>query len=245
MSGRARFISALAGNGVAFAPIVWAQLPELVRQEHADWWQDATVGQRLIADAAALAGADAMFVFVADEAVRSSLAEGQRGDAALDALAATEAAGRGVALVRCLSRVADHAVVAAVPAPTALARALEGDEPEAAEDAFTDLCSAYFAAGADAVAVMGEEGGEVGAGVTRATRLAGLYGRLLMGVAEWDGEVEAWDEHGEPLGVISAEGEWPERAWRVVITPGDVSGRWDAARLRAVGAARPVGTQLP
>jgi hypothetical protein len=53
-----------------------------------------------------------------------------------------------------------------------------------------------------------------------------------------DGDAKAWDEQGEPLGVISADGAWPERAAGVVITPGDVSGRWDAARLRAVGTAR-------
>jgi hypothetical protein len=245
LSGRHRFLSALAGQDLAFAPIVWEALPALVHQDRADWWRDPTIGQRLIADTAALAGADAMFVFAADEAVRHALAEGERGDAALDGLASTAAVLGGVDLVRCLREVAEHAVVAAVPAPAALQRALGGVQEEAAEDAFTDLCSAYLEAGADAVAIMGEEGGEVGAGVTRAARLAGLYGRPLLGVAELDGEVEAWDEHGEPLGVISADGTWPGLVSGVVITPGDVSARWDAARLRSVGAARPAGTAPP
>ena len=74
-------------------------------------------------------------------------------------------------------------MIAAVPAPEALQRALDAAEPEVAEDAFADLCSAYLKAGADALAIMGEEGGEVGAGVTRAARLAGLYGRRGLGRA--------------------------------------------------------------
>jgi hypothetical protein len=246
LSGRQRFLDALVGRGLAFAPIVWQALPALVHQERADWWRDPTVAQRLIADAAALAAADAMFVFAAGEAVRDALAAGERGDSALDGLASTAAVADGAELVRCLREVAEHAVVAAVPAPEALQRALDGAEPEAAEDAFTDLCSAYLEAGADALAIIGEEGGEVGAGVTRAGRLAGLYGRPVLGVAERDGEAEAWDERGEPLGVISAQGEWPASSTTgVVITPGDVSTRWDAARLRAVGAARSAGTPSP
>ncbi|MGB8878161.1 MAG: hypothetical protein WCD11_17690, partial [Solirubrobacteraceae bacterium] len=76
MSGRQRFLDALARHGLAFAPIVWEALPVLVHQERADWWRDPTVGQRMIADAAALAAADAMFVFAADEAVRAALAVG-------------------------------------------------------------------------------------------------------------------------------------------------------------------------
>ncbi len=239
MSGRDRFLSALAGQGLAFAPIVWEALPALVHQERADWWQDPTVGQRLIGDAAALAGADAMFVFVACEVVRRAVQDGERGDAALDSLASAAGVAQGTELVHCLRQVAQHAVVAAVPAPDALQRALGGEESEAAADAFTDLCTAYLQAGADAVAVTGEDGGEVGAGVTRAGRLASLYGRAVLGVAERDGEVEAWDQGGEPLCVISAAGDWPDRASGVVITPGDVSRRWDAARLRAVGTARP------
>ena len=245
LSGRQRFLDAMAGHGLAFAPIVWEALPALVHQERADWWRDPTFGQRLIADAAALAAADAMLVFAAAEAVRGALAVGERGDAALDALASTAAVADGAELVRCLREVADHGVIAAVPAPEALQRALDGTQPEVAEDAFTDLCSAYLEAGADALAIMGEEGGEVGAGVTRAARLAGLYRRLVLGVAERNGEIEAWDEHGEPLGIISAQGEWPARQAGVVITPGDVSTRWDAARLRAVGAARSAGTASP
>jgi hypothetical protein len=73
----------------------------------------------------------------------------------------------------------------------------------------------------------------------RALRLASLFGRPLLAVCGEDGATKAWDKHGEPLGVISAAGEWPDQVSGIVITPGDVSGRWDAARLRAVGTARP------
>jgi hypothetical protein len=239
LTGRDRFLSALAGGGLAFAPIVWERLPALVHQEQAGWWQDPTTAQRLISDAAALAGADGMFVFAAHEAVRSAAANGARGDDALDSLAAGAGGPRGAELVRCLREVAPHAVIAAVPAPATLQRELSGEEPEAAEDAFTDFVSGYLEAGADAVAVTGEEAAEVTAGTERAARLGRLFGRPVLGVCAHDGETMAWDERGEPLGVISSEGDWPDRASGVVITPGDVSRRWDAARLRAVGTARP------
>jgi hypothetical protein len=239
LSGRDRFLAALAGEGLAFAPIVWDRLPALVHQERADWWQDPTVGQRLIADAAALAGADAMFVCAAAEAVRSAVATGLRGDAALDALASGEATRSGTELVRALRATAQHAVIAAVPAPGTLAQELSGEEADAAEDAFTDFVSSYLEAGADAVAVIGTDALEVNDGMDRAVRLVELFGRRLIAVCRDDGDTKAWDAQGEALGVISCAGDWPDRPAGIVITPGDVSGRWDAALLRAVGMARP------
>jgi hypothetical protein len=241
LSGRDRFLGALAGEGVAFAPIVWERLPALVHQDQAGWWKDPTVAQRLTADAAALAGADAMFVCAAAETVRSAVAEGAHGDAALDALASGEDARCGVELVRALRATAAHAVIAAVPSPAVLQRGLGADEPDAAEDAFTDFISGYLEAGADAVAVIGAEALEVTDGMDRAARLVELFGRRRVGVCGDGADIKAWDEQGEPLGVISPDGEWPDRASGVVITPGDVSARWDAARLRAVGTARPAG----
>ena len=214
-------------------------MPSLVHQERADWWQDPTIGQRLIADAAALAVADAMFVFVAAEAVTSAVADGSRGDAALDSLARTPAALRGVELVQCLHDAADHATIAAVPTPGGLLSELDGEEIEAAEDAFSDLASAYLHAGADALAVTGARADEIHAGVTRAVELGKLYGRPVLGVCLAGGDTQGWDQDGAPLGVISNGGQWPAAATGVVITPGDVSDRWDADRLRAVGIARP------
>ena len=212
LSGRERLFEALAGAGTAFAPIVWERLPALVHQEQRGWWQDPTTGQRLIGDAAALAAADAMFVCAADEAVRAASARGLRGDGALDALGSTPEAKRGVELVRCLRGVAAHGVIAAVPPPASLQRAFGGEELEAAEDAFTDLVSAYLDAGADAVAVTGEAASDVRAGMRRASQLTALYGRAVLGVSVHAGEASAWDEHGAPLAMISAAGEWPARA---------------------------------
>jgi hypothetical protein len=79
----------------------------------------------------------------------------------------------------------------------------------------------------------------VRAGVARAARLGELFGRRVLAVCQDGGEAKAWDERGTPLGMISAQGDWPAGASGVVVTPGDVSSRWDAARLRAVGTARP------
>ncbi len=239
MSGRDRFLAALAGEGVAFAPIVWERLPALVHQEHEDWWQHPGMAQRLIDDAAAVAGADAMFVYSAHEAAHAAAATGERGDAALDALSGSEYARRGADLVYALRAVARHGVIAAVPAPGTLQRVLSGEELEAAEDAFTDLVSGSLEAGADAVAVTSDGPAEARAGVQRAARLGELFGRRVFAVCQGGDEAQAWDERGTPLGVISSGGDWPAGASGVVITPGDVSSRWDAARLRAVGTARP------
>jgi hypothetical protein len=141
LTGRERFREAIAGRGAAFAPILWEQLPELVRQPQDAWWRDPTVARRLLADAAALALADAMFVCV----------------------------------------------------------------------------------GADEV---------VGSGVPLA-RAGGLFGRPVLGVC---GE-QGWVDGGGELVVLSADGSWPDGPG-VVITPGDVSGRWSAEQLHAVGSAR-------
>ncbi len=238
MSGRERFRRALAGEAVAFAPIVWARLPELVHQQQADWWRNPGVGQRLIADAAALAMADAMFVFVADEAMRCAANAGEIGDDAIDALARGPAAVAGTELVACLREVAEHAVIAALAPPPALSRALAGDEPEPAQDAFTDLASGYLEAGADALAVVGQDAGEVTGGVERAARLGKLFGRPVLGLCEAAGSVTGWTEAGAALGVVTDAAGWAAFDRGVVITDGDVSSRWDAAALRAVGSAR-------
>ena len=211
MTGRERFREAIAGRGAAFAPILWEQLPELVRQPQDGWWRDPTVARRLLADAAALALADAMFVCVgADEVVDS-----------------------GVPLVSAVREVDSFAVVAAVPAPLDLMRSLGLAEIEDAEDEFSDLAVAYLGAGADAVAAVGGDREDVDGGVVRAARAGGLFGRPALGVC---GE-QGWVDGGGELGVLSADGSWPDGPG-VVITPGDVSGRWSAGQLHAVGSAR-------
>lgn len=239
MTDAGRFRAALRGGGPAFAPLLWEQLPALVHQEREGWWQDAATGQRLIADAAALAVADAMFVLVAAEAVRAAVAEGARGDEGLEALTGLDAAARGFELVQCLHDVASHATIAAVPAPARLLADLGGEEIEAAEDAFSDLASAYLRCGADALAVTGVQEEDVRSGVARAVAVATLYDRPVLGVCVGEETGYGWDQDGTPLGVISGEGDWPAGASGVVITPGDVSGRWGADRLRAIGSSRP------
>ncbi|MHB1836903.1 MAG: hypothetical protein ACYCXW_18295 [Solirubrobacteraceae bacterium] len=239
MSRRQRFAAALAGEVPAFAPILWERLPELVRQPRSAWWSDPTVGQRMIADAAAIALADAMFTFTAHEAVRSALAAGASGDGAIDALASGDAAIRGAELVACVHEVADHAVVPVLPPPPVLCRDLGGDEPEPAEDAFSDLALGFLRAGADALAVHGSDADEVGAAVARAAAVGELFGRPVLGICEVDGSVHGWVHGGGELGVASVAGEWPDRSRGVVITPGDVSGRWSAEQLRTLGGGRP------
>ncbi len=239
MSRRQRFAAAVAGEARAFAPILWDRLPELVRQPRSDWWSDPTVGQRMIADAAAIALADAMFTFTAREAVRGALAAGAGGDEAIDALASGEAAVRGAELIACVHEVADHAVVPVLPPPPLLCRDLGGDEPEPAEDAFSDLALGFLRAGADALAVHGTDADEVGAAVRRAAAIGELFQRPVLAICELDGAVSGWVHGGGEIGVASAAGEWPDRGGGVVITPGDVSGRWSAEQLRRLGGGRP------
>jgi hypothetical protein len=234
-----RLRAALAGEGLAFAPILWEQLPELVRQPRPDWWRDPTTGQRLIADAAALARADAMFAFAAHETVRAAVAAGQRGDAAIDALAQGPEAAQGAALVACLHEVGGHAVIAAVPAPAVIRRELSGDEPESAEDAFSDLALSYLQSGADALAVTGDDVGEVAGGMARAAQLSELFARPVLGICQVAADVQGWAHGGGDLSVVSASGEWPPAGSGVVITPGDVSADWSAEQLRTVASGRP------
>jgi hypothetical protein len=238
LSGRRRLEAALAGEDAAFAPLVWERLPALVHQERADWWRDPAVGQRLIADAAAIASADAMFVFAAAEGVRCSLAAGEHGDEALDSLVQRQEAADGIALVQCLHDVAGHGVIAAIPAPAVLLDRFGAAEIEVAEDSFSDLASAYLRSGADALAVTGLDAGEIDAGVARAAELAGLFGRSALGVRLDGASASAWDRDRRSLPVISESGAWPAAAKGVVITPGDVSARWTSAQLRQAGGAR-------
>ena len=239
LNPRDRFLAAVSGDALAFAPILWEQLPALVRQERADWWQDPAVGQRLIADAAALAHADAMFVFVAAEAITCAVSAGEVDNDALDSLVQRAEIENGVELIRCLHDVATHGVIAVVPAPSELQVAFDGAEIEAAEDAFSDLASAFLGAGADALAVTARQTDDVAAGVRRAAETGRLFGRPVLGVCEADGVASGWTADGSSLGVVSPEGVWPAVTAGVVITAGDVSGRWDAPFLRDVGGARP------
>ena len=239
MNPRDRFLAAVSGGALAFAPILWERLPALVHQERADWWQDPAVGQRLIADAAALAHADAMFVFVAAEAIKCAVSAGEVGNDALDSLVQRAEIENGVELIRCLHDVATHGVIAVVPAPSALQVAFDGAEIEAAEDAFSDLASAFLGAGADALAVTARQTDDVAAGVRRAAETGRLFGRPVLGFCEADGVASGWTADGSSLGVVSPEGVWPAVTAGVVITAGDVSGRWDAPFLRDVGGARP------
>lgn len=234
-----RFRAAVAGESLAFAPILWERLPELVRQPQPDWWRAPATGQRLIADAAALAHADAMFAFVAHETVRAAAAAGLSGDDAIDGLAQSADAAQGGELVACVHEVCAHAIIAAVPAPAVLSRELAGEEPEAAEDAFSDLALCYLQAGADAIAVTGDDRDEVSAGVGRAASLGELFSRPVLALCGPGGRAAGWTHGGTPVAVLSESGDWPAVQHGVVTTSGDVSGRWSAEQLRAAGGGRP------
>jgi len=130
-------------------------------------------------------------------------------------------------------------VIAGLPAPAELRAALHGNEIEVAQDAFSDLASAFLDAGADALAVTAQQIEDLAPGVRRAAEIAKLFGRSVLGVCAADGTASGSTADGSALGVLSEAGAWPAMTAGVVITPGDVSGRWNAAALRDAGGARP------
>ncbi|HEY4280674.1 MAG TPA: hypothetical protein VGM91_20825 [Conexibacter sp.] len=225
MTGRERFEAALAGRSVAWAPLLWERLPELVRQPAAAWWRDATVAQRLLADAAGVAGADALFVLAVP---------GERGggEDALDALADGADALAVRELVGRLRASAPFAAIAALPDAAALLRDFGAGDPDVAEDALADLARSLLDAGADALAVVGDQAGE---SARRVAAIGAFYGRPVLAVEP----ARAWFESGSdaPVALVGEDGGWP--AAGLAVTAGDVSARWDADALRAAGEARP------
>jgi hypothetical protein len=225
LTGRDRFAEALGGRAVAWAPLLWERLADLVRQPTPHWWRDATLAQRLLADAAGVARADALFVVARAEGC---------GPAALESVADSEDVRAGCELVERLRGSAPFAVIAALPGPERLRREFEVDDPEDAEDALADLARAFLEAGADAVAVIGADAGE---GARRVSSVAAFYGRPVLAIAP----DEAWFEAGSdaPVAMVPAAGAWPPLSAGLIVTAGDASALWDADRLHAVGAARP------
>ncbi len=225
MTGRERFAHALAGQGVAWAPLLWDGLPELVRQPAAEWWADPTVAQRLLADAAGIAGADALFVVAQT---------GGSGLAALESAADSGAVRAACELVARLRQSAPFAVIAAVPDAERLQRDFAVDDPDAADDALTDLARAFLEAGADAVAAIGPD---AAAGARRLASLGTFFGRPVLAIAPDGAAFTAGSD--APVALLAADGAWPRLDAGLVVTAQDVSAAWDADRLRAVAEARP------
>lgn len=240
MTGRERFLDAVAGRSVAFAPLAWERLAELVHQPAEDWWRDPSRGQRLLADLSGLAGADAVVVLAAVDAASAVRAAGARGDEALDRFADTPEAGAGYELVKRLTASESFAAIAGLPTVRWLQSHFEAEEPEAAEDALSDLARGYLDAGADALAVIGAGADEVREAARRAKAAGDFYGRPVLAFASSPHGWTAWLESGGAgsVALLSPDGEWPRVASGVVGTPGDVSGTWDPMRLHAIGSAR-------
>ena len=150
-----------------------------------------------------------------------------------------EALSDGAELVRRLREVAPHAVIAAVPAPDGAAARTgrRGARSGRGRIHRFRLQPTWRRGRTRWRSSGGGAGGRCRHGPRGAARRA-VRPPAARRVPSETARSRRWDEHGEPLGVISAAGEWPDRASGVVITPGDVSARWDAARLRAVGTAR-------
>jgi hypothetical protein len=238
LTGRERFGAAAAGDGLAFAPLLWDRVAELVHQPGSAWWHDPGAATRILIDAATLAGADALLVSALPAAVDELAATGAQGDDVLDGLAGSEPVGRAVALLERLARSDSRAVVAVLPDAAALLRRMGADDEYVAEDALIDLARAALEAGADGLAVIAADEAAVVASGERAGSLAALFRRpVVSAVLGGDAWVEQRPE--VPVGFLRDDGGWPAQDAGIVLTPGDVSSRWDVDALRAIGAGRP------
>jgi hypothetical protein len=240
LTGREQFGRAAAGDGVAFVPYVWEELPQFVRQPVEGWRDDPTTARRLLQDAASLAAADGMVIGAGPDVVRRAAAAGETGPDALDDLARTEAARRGYELVEVLVASVPFAVVAALPDLATLEREHGGDDPEAteiAEDALTDFARGFLEAGADALAVIGDDPESVRATARRVHGVASYYGRPVVVACVSPGEPGGWveGEDGVTVAVVGDDSPPPDLASGILLTDGDVSTRWDADRLHALG----------
>jgi len=235
------FKRALAGEDLAFAPIVWEELPTLVHQGGTGWWLEPATAQRLVVDAANVAGADAMFVRYDRRAVSRVAGHGRDGDEALELLTETEDICAGYELCVRLSGSAPFAVIAALPGVALLEAAFGASEREVAEDALVDLARGFLEAGAHALAVVDEDHEDVTNSVRRAASVGDFFGRPALGISLAGDDFAGWVEGAKSCQVVatSSEGDWPTISRGIVTTRGDISGLWDASRLRAVGSRRP------
>jgi hypothetical protein len=238
LNGRERFRAAAAGEELAFAPLLWDDVAALVRQPAPGWWRDPAAATRILSDAAALTGADALVVRALDAAVDEQDA---RGDDALDALARSEPARQAIALLERLAQSGAYAVLAGLPDIASLQQRLGADDPDVAEDAFSDLARASLEAGADGLAVVGSDAAAVEPAGQRAGALGAFFGRPVLTAVVGDGAAAGRlaGRPDVPVGFLSNDGAWPDQRRGIVLTPGDVSGRWDVDALRAIGEARP------
>src|SRR4051794_992016 len=218
LTGRERFEAAAAGRALAFEPLLWDDVAELVRQPAAGWWRDPGTATRILIDAATLAGADALLVPALPAAVDDAAGSGARCDGAPDGLAAAAPVRRAVAMLERLAASDSRAVVAVLPDVAALLRGMGGDDTYVAEDAFLDLARAALEAGVDGLAVLGADEAAVAPSGERAGGLAALFRRPVVGAVLGGA---AWIEQRPevPVGFLAGDGGWPEQDAGVVLTP--------------------------
>jgi len=230
LTGRERTRAVLAGGGgMVFAPLAWSGLPAFVHAPvTGEFWLDPGVTQRMLGDAAVVCAADALAVPLLPR-LRSPgahAAPGHPDDVAglPDVLAVTSLVGR-LAATGAVGQVGE------LPTLGQLGRLLPGAAAEDTEDALSDLARAALEAGADAVAVRGEDHEDVRRTVDAIASLAGFYGAPTLGVA---GE-RAWAaDDSLPVGVLRPGGSWPGLPRGLILTSGDITGWGSAADVRAL-----------
>jgi hypothetical protein len=132
-------------------------------------------------------------------------------------------------------------VLAVLPDIAGLQRRLGAEDADVAEDAFSDLARAGLEAGADGLAVVGSDSAAVEPAGERAGALGAFFGRPVLSAVVSETAAEGWlaGRPDVPVGFLTDDGAWPDQRSGIVLTPGDVSRRWDVDALRAIGGARP------
>lgn len=222
MTPTSRLRQALAGENItAFAPLVWASLPEFVQSSApAEWWNDTGFCQRALSDAAAVCEADAMLVPILHEHVRAAVRQmtGPPEDIAAD-IAELPCVLQSLDIVQRLVAIGRVGVVALMPTMAELEATLSGCEIEDVEDALSNVARASLSRGADAVAVRGGDA-DVRVALKRLSGVAQYFGTHALGITAG----RSWAaDNGLDIGLVSDARPWPDPSPHVVTSFDDLS----------------------
>lgn len=230
MSGRSRTQAALSGgDGVVFAPLLWAALPAFVHATApGEFWLDADATHRMLTDASQVCASEAVLAPIWPGGPSRDQV-GHPDDVV--ALAGVRAA---VDIIGRIAAVGDIGSMAVLPLLSDLGVLFPNAPVEDLEDCLTDLTRAALEGGADAVVVRGSSE-QVSATLDAVSGLAAFYGSAALGVAEGHGWAAA---EACPVAVLSRDGGWPAPARGIVLTAGDLTEWWTPDDVRDVVRSR-------
>jgi len=233
LTGRARLETALTGGDcVAFAPLVWARLPEFVRSSVVpEFWLDIATTQRMLGDAASVCLADALAVPLLPRLGPAGAITAP----SPDEIAELEEVAASAALLGRLRAIGEVGLVAEFPGLGELARMFPGASDLDLEDALNDLVRIGLEAGAQAAVVRVPVGEDLTRSLAAVAPVAGYYFASVLGV---DGERASAFHDSCQVALLGHDGSWPELSRGVVLSAGDVTEWWTPDDMRAVLAGR-------